>query len=101
MNLEHLKTIKWKSVTVFQENSQNLVVLECENKQQAMDFMNLLLQFDFNFSIDRNLKFPKLNISFDNSGFKVSAFLKEDILTKYFSNKNINSDIIGIRDLSA
>lgn len=41
MDLNHLKTIKWKSLTIFKEDNKNLVVLECETHRQAIDFLEL------------------------------------------------------------
>ena len=91
MDLTHLKTIKWKSVTVFPEDGENLVVLECETKKQAMDFLNLLLNHDFNFSIDRSSsETHRLIINFDKGNFKVSITAKDEILSKYFATKKIN-----------
>ena len=100
MDLNHLKTIKWKSLTVFQEDEKNIVVLECETKKQAMDFLNLLLNYDFNFSIDRtNAESHRLIITFDNGKFKVSINSQKDILSKYFETKKINLVTTGF-DLS-
>lgn len=91
MDLNHLKTIKWFSLTIFKEGDENLVVLECKTQTQAEDFLTLLQNYDFNFSIDRtNSESHRLIITFDNDKFRVSINPQKDILSKYFATKKIN-----------
>lgn len=92
----NLNSIKWKSLTVFPENGNNLVVLECETHQQAVDFLTILSNNDFAFSIERTIpERPKLTITFSEVGIRVSVVLQQDILSKYFATKKINSLTTG------
>lgn len=87
----NLSSIKWKSITVFKEADNNLVVLECETHKQSVDFFNLLLNNDFTFSIDKTIPdLPKLAITFSEVGIRTSIVLQKDILSKYFETKKIN-----------
>ena len=91
MDYNKLPSIKWIALTVFQEEGQNLVVLECKTHEQATDFFELLYTYDFSFSIDySNLESPRLAITIPSAGLRVSILLGTDILTKYFATKNIN-----------
>ena len=84
----NLNSIKWKSLTVFPEDGNNLVVLECETNKQAVDFFTILSHNDFNFSIDKTKPDqPKLTITFSEVGIRVSIVLQQDILSKYFKPK--------------
>lgn len=90
MDMNKLSLIKWKGLTVFPENGKNLVVLECENGEQARDFFDVLLVNKFTFSIDySNSEYPRLIIDF-TGGVRFSILLAKDILSKYFANRQIN-----------
>ena len=85
---EILDTIHWKALTVFQ--NECLVVLECVNNQQSLDFIKLLLTNDFTFKIGENGNgFPAYVITFKNSGLIKYLIAADDKLFKYFDNNQI------------
>jgi len=85
---EILDTIHWKALTVFAD--EYLVVLECANNQQSLDFIKLLLANDFTFKIGEDENgFPGYVTTFKNSGLIKNLIAADDKLFKYFDNNQI------------
>jgi|JI7StandDraft_1071085.scaffolds.fasta_scaffold00764_21 hypothetical protein len=97
---EVLNTIHWKALTVFPK--ENLVVIECANNQQSLDFIKLLLANDFTLKIgEADNGLPAYVITFTDSGFTKHIIAIDDVLFKYFENKQVHwlttgFDISGI-----
>lgn len=93
---ELLDTIYWKGLTVFP--NEHLVVLECANNHQSLNFIKLLLANDFAFKIgEEENGSPAYIITFKTPVLVKYLIAEDNKLFEHFENKKVRWLTTGFR----